>query len=336
MARFPRVTYPGAVFHVLNRFVDRHPFFQCDADYNRFLELFFEVAGQYRIATYAYCLMPNHFHFCIQTPTGEISAFLRRFLTRAAQTLNRRHLRTGHLFQGRSKTLIIETEAYFETVVAYVLLNSVRAGIVRDPLKYRWSSANEMLIENSPSPCRIDRWGLVEQISGAPVAPSATGAQIEYLRRWLRAVVAAENEKKFRDGHLGLTLGDDRFRRRVMLLTERRKRFEETRTRRAEDRPPENWSWSDCAAVAARAARSIGPGETSAWAGTPWLKRDLKVFLAHACARWTYDRIQREDGDRHRADYYATIVARLRHNPRKRAVVERIGVIPQGTFLTQP
>ena len=80
--RGPRISYPHAVLHVINRFVDRHPFFQEPKDFELFLDIYFEVAKSFGMMTYAYCLMPNHFHIVLETPSGELSKFLQRFLTK--------------------------------------------------------------------------------------------------------------------------------------------------------------------------------------------------------------------------------------------------------------
>jgi len=151
--RGPRITYPNAVFHIINRFVDKHPFFKTDEDYKTFLNIYYEIAKYYQIKTFSYCIMPTHFHYVIQTITGEISKFLQRFLTTSAQTLNRKYERTGHLFQGRTKTLIVQTELYFETVVKYVLLNPVKAKIVKNIFEYPYSSANDLLNLNEEKIC---------------------------------------------------------------------------------------------------------------------------------------------------------------------------------------
>jgi REP element-mobilizing transposase RayT len=145
MPRGPRISYPNAVFHVINRFVDRHPFFRTRTDYLTFLDIYFDVAGTFGLWTYSYDLMPNHFHFVLETPSGEISKFLQRFLTRAVQHLNAKHGRVGHLLQGRTKTLLVEKDRYLSTVIGYVLLNRVRAGLAPDVFSDPYNSANELL-----------------------------------------------------------------------------------------------------------------------------------------------------------------------------------------------
>ncbi|MEK8024030.1 MAG: transposase [Candidatus Hydrogenedentota bacterium] len=331
MSRGPRIAYKDAVYHVLNRFVDKHPFFQHESDYRRFLDLYFESAKMFRVVTYAYCLMPNHFHFCLRTPGGDISEFLRRFLTRASQELNRRHDRTGHLFQGRSKSLVIETESYFETVVAYIILNPVRAGFVRDPLLYPWCSAREMLGMGTQRN-RVDRHLLAEQLFGKNISSFDHVKQLGVLDRWFNELNAESNETLFREGHNGRFMSSHLFRKRIELQTERRQRFEETRKRRTMDRDAVSWSWSDLQQMADRFVMATSEMRRQAWSSIEAMHRELTIYIAHELARWTYDRIQHEDGDRHPNGYYSMIVSRMRKDRRKGALAEAI----RGTFSNIP
>jgi REP element-mobilizing transposase RayT len=320
MARRPRLTYPGAIFHVLNRFVDRHPFFRGKSDYEEFMRIYRETAKTCGILTYSYCLMPNHFHFCIQTTDGEISSFLRRFLTRAAQTLNRAHLRTGHLLQGRTKTLIVESEAYFETVNGYILLNAVRAGLVKNVLNYPWSSARE-LVDERPEPI-VARHALAEMIAGRPIKPSNVALQERALRNWLASLDPQSNEDDFRGGHHGSFLSSAAFRRSVLDRLERRKSIDEARRRRKTDRPAQ--SLADYREIARDFVRAGDPSWFRAWASGQAAEHELTVWLAHEAGRWTYERIQAEDKDRRPLGSYSMAVSRIRKDITKRKVAQEI------------
>lgn len=309
MPRGPRISYPGAIFHVLNRFVDRHPFFRTDKDYSGFLDIYFDVARSFKMRTYAFCLIPNHFHFCLETPTGDISNFLQRFLTRAAQTLNRRHGRTGHLFQGRSKTLLIGDDAHFGTVIGYVLLNGVRAKLSPNALSYKWCSASEMLRKG---PCRIDRHHLAEYLSGEDIDPRSEALQIRVLRRWLMSLDIRKNADAFRTDRHGSFMGTQEFRARVLTEKERRRKNENLRGRRKRDLDPKDWSWKDIQGKGAAIVRKWDDKMIRLWRNRQSAVRHVNVFIAHEIARWTYGQIQTADKDRQPLGSYSMIVSRMK------------------------
>jgi hypothetical protein len=86
--------------------------------------------------------MGNHYHLVIGTPEGNLSKGMRQLNGVYTQVSNRRHGRTGHLFQGRYKAVLVDRDAYFLEVSRYVVLNAVRAGMVKEPGRWRWSSYN--------------------------------------------------------------------------------------------------------------------------------------------------------------------------------------------------
>jgi len=231
--RGPRNCYPGAILHVINRFVDRHPFFKNSSDYEFFINTYFETAKTYDLETYAYCLMPNHFHIVLQTPSGEISKFLQRFLTRVAKKMNQTMNRKGHLFQGRSKTLIVDEEEYFSTVVGYTLLNPLRAGICSSILDYSWSSSIEML---SPQNSRISKELLFEKLFGIGCRDLNETLINEYFFNWLKNIDPLLVNKSFLDGHKGGFISSERFRKETLEAIERREKQISNEGRRKLDR----------------------------------------------------------------------------------------------------
>ena len=89
---------------------------------------------------YAYVLMTNHYHLLIETPEATLSKGMHRLNGSYTQRYNRRHGRVGHLFQGRYTSILVERESHLLTLIRYVVLNPVRAGIVRRPAEWKWSS----------------------------------------------------------------------------------------------------------------------------------------------------------------------------------------------------
>jgi len=142
MARALRIQYDGAVFHVTSRGNERKPVFRDDLDRETFLEVLRTTNERHNWLCHAYCLMTNHYHLVIETVDGELSAGMRQLNGVYTQRFNRRRGRAGHLFQGRFKAIVIEKERHLLEVCRYVVLNPVRARLVKHPGEWTWSSYN--------------------------------------------------------------------------------------------------------------------------------------------------------------------------------------------------
>ncbi len=316
--RGPRICYPHAILHVINRFVDRHPFFKSPGDYELFLDVYFEEAKSFGLWTYAYCLMPNHFHIVLEAPHGEISRFLQRFLTRVAKTMNRRRGRVGHLFQGRTKTLVVQSDAYLMTVIGYVLMNPVRAGICKSVCSYRWSSAREMLKSRNS---RIAQAALWPYLFDRPFNERTPEASLGTGRRWLASLRSDDISQTFEQGHRGGFLSDDKFRQTVLDRVERRKSEKGGRARRKGDRHRIRWEWNDML-KAARLVVDRTKGCPEGWHNKEQVVRHILWYLAHAGARMTWDEIRRCEGDDSAPlSRFSVAKMRLRQHPHKMKLV---------------
>jgi putative transposase len=141
MPRQPRYFIPNIPQHVIQRGVDRQAVFFSSRDYNLYLETLRDAASQYDCAIHAYVLMTNHTHLLITPGTKRSLPLLMQAMGRGyVQKLNRRYNRTGTLWQGRYKASLIQDSIYLLTCYRYIELNPVRAGIVRLPGDYRYSS----------------------------------------------------------------------------------------------------------------------------------------------------------------------------------------------------
>jgi REP element-mobilizing transposase RayT len=140
MSRPVRIEFPNALYHVTARGDRREDIFEDDVDRQAFLEIFGQVVKQFNWLCYAWCLMDNHYHLLIQTPYANLSKGMRQLNGVYTQSSNRRHARVGHLFQGRFKAILVDSDAYLLELARYVVLNPVRAGMVRKPDKWAWSS----------------------------------------------------------------------------------------------------------------------------------------------------------------------------------------------------
>lgn len=140
MSRPIRIEFPNALYHVTARGDRREDIFEDDADRQMFLSTLEQVITQFNWLCHAWCLMDNHYHLMIQTPDGNLSKGMRQLNGVYTQASNRRHRRVGHLFQGRFKAILVDSDAYLLELTRYVVLNPVRAGMVKKPDDWLWSS----------------------------------------------------------------------------------------------------------------------------------------------------------------------------------------------------
>jgi REP element-mobilizing transposase RayT len=136
------------------------PIFEDDRDRGIFLELLDEVVESFNLKCYAYCLMTNHYHLLIETIEANLSKSMRELNGVYTQRFNRRHNRVGHIFQGRYKSILVSKESHLLQLCRYVVLNPIRAGLVKKIKDYQWSSFGAMVGLN-PVPNFLDTdWGL--------------------------------------------------------------------------------------------------------------------------------------------------------------------------------
>jgi putative transposase len=132
MPRHARIDAPGAVHHVMVRGITRNAIFYDNEDRDRFIERAARVFGEGRITCYAFAMLSNHVHLLLRTGIIPIADTMRRLLTGYAVSFNRRHKRSGHLFQNRYKSILCEEEPYLLELVRYIRLNPLRAQVVQD------------------------------------------------------------------------------------------------------------------------------------------------------------------------------------------------------------
>ena len=148
MARPLRIEYEGAFYHVTSRGNERRKVFYAKADYEKFIFYLRDAQGKYGYLLHCYVLMTNHYHLLIETPHGNITKVMHYINGCYTSYINRRRKRSGHLFQGRYKAVLIDRDSYILELSRYVHLNPVRAKLVAKPQDYPHSSYRSYVLEN--------------------------------------------------------------------------------------------------------------------------------------------------------------------------------------------
>ena len=216
MARLHRYSLPGVPQHVIQRGNNRQPIFAAEADYRAYLDWLKQAADQHGLAIHAYVLMTNHVHLLV-TPEREesIGKALQSLGRRYVQYFNHTHGRTGTLWEGRYRATVVQAEDYLLTCSRYIELNPVRAGMVKSPAHYRYSSYRHNA-QGRKDPLLIEHE--VYRRLGRTIA-----ARCDAYRALFHGAVAEAALDEIREAtNKGWALGHDRFRDRIEHLAARR------------------------------------------------------------------------------------------------------------------
>jgi putative transposase len=178
MPRQARLDAPGALHHIMVRGINKTDIFSDAKDKEMFIERLGEVVIEGQCAVYAWAVMDNHSHILFRSGKHGITEVMRKVLTWYAQYYNRRHTRTGHLFENRYKSILCDEERYLLALVRYIHLNPVRAKIVasiEELDNYPWSG-HQMIIKREKN-----KWMDVEHVL-AGFGETRRRAKREYLR----------------------------------------------------------------------------------------------------------------------------------------------------------
>ena len=161
MPRQARIDAPGALHHIMVRGIERRKIFYDDKDRNDFVKRLGNLVLETRTQCLAWALIPNHFHLLLRTGSVPIATVMRRLLTGYAIVFNRRHRRSGHLFQNRYKSILCEEHTYLKELVRYIHLNPLRAKVVKDISaldRYRYSGHSYLMGK------RTNEWQALERV----------------------------------------------------------------------------------------------------------------------------------------------------------------------------
>lgn len=191
-------------------------------DRTRFFLLLQESVECFEYRIHAYCLMTTHVHMTIQVGSVPLSRIMQNIGLRYTQFINRKYTRTGHLFQGRFKALLIDADNYLLELIRYIHLNPVRAGMVKRPEEYIWSSHSSYSgVAPRPPWLTID-WALA-QFAGQPALAA------ERFKTFVNEGLEEGHRKDFHSGSFaGRALGDDRFIDRALLKAKEQRQSEIT------------------------------------------------------------------------------------------------------------
>ena len=141
MARQPRLALPGYPHHVIQRGNNRQPIVLDETDRKMLYSLWLEESLRHKVAVNAYVLLDNHFHMLLTPPSDEAMSLMMQSVGRTyVRYFNKRHTRSGTLWEGRYKSSLVDSEAYLLTCMAYIDLNPVRAGLAESAEAFNWSS----------------------------------------------------------------------------------------------------------------------------------------------------------------------------------------------------
>ncbi|MDR1394240.1 MAG: transposase [Bifidobacteriaceae bacterium] len=155
MASTTRAVAESGIYHAMMRGVEKRVIFADREDYARYEEVLADTTAATGVTVLAHVLMPNHVHLLVEDLGEALSAYFRRLGSVYARWFNGRHGRVGHLFQGRFRSIPVDTPEYLAAVVRYIHRNPAKAGLVAQPSDYRWSSRSQL--DGGPGPANLRR-----------------------------------------------------------------------------------------------------------------------------------------------------------------------------------
>ncbi len=187
----PLRTAPGGfIYHVLNRASGKRKIFDHDRDYLAFERVLGEVQERIAMRILAWCVMPNHWHLLLwPRQDRDLSNYMRLVTLIHTQ---RRHAHrgtagTGHLYQGRFKSFVVQNDAHFLAVSRYVEANALRGNLVRRAEDWRWGSLWRVQERKADQPPRLHPWPVTRPSDWLIyVNQPAEAVEIDALRRCAR------------------------------------------------------------------------------------------------------------------------------------------------------
>jgi len=206
MTRAWRIEYEGALYHVLSRGNERCNIVVDDKDRNLFLDTVGEMSQRFEVDICAYVLMDNHYHLLIRTQRANLSKGMQWLGATYTKRFNIRHFRSGHLFQGRFKNMLVQNDAYLLQLSYYIHRNPVRAGIVKRLSSYKWSSYPAYAYDD-----KVKKWLNTELILSQFL--NVSDRNLAY--RGAAQKYAKEEQRTWEDLRHGIFLGTKKFVQKI-------------------------------------------------------------------------------------------------------------------------
>jgi len=198
MARPYRLEAENTLYHLTNRGDGRKKIYKSENDYEKFLEYVLQAKKRYKFRLYAYVLMRNHYHLLVETLQANLSRIMHFINSSYTTYYNVKHKKSGHLFQGRYKSIIVDKDSYFHELSRYIHLNPVKVGIVKLPEEYKWSSYKAYIGKEENKYIDKEEIKAITELWG---------------RRYRNFVMKSIDEKRspFKEVYGGILLGSTRF-----------------------------------------------------------------------------------------------------------------------------
>lgn len=195
MPRTNRALVDNCFYHLINRGNGRQQIFHKDGDYSTFMDVLLPERGKYGVKLLAWCLMPNHFHLLVQpSEADQLNKWMQWLMTTHVRRYHKHYGTSGHVWQGRYKSFIIQSDDHLLTVVRYIEANPVRATLTPTARQWPWSShqgRNAATEELRPDPLPIN---LPEDWT-AFVDKPFTDAEVEKVRNSVNRQTPFGNER---------------------------------------------------------------------------------------------------------------------------------------------
>lgn len=203
MSRPLRISFDNAVYHITARGNRKEKIFYSNDDKRIFLQKMDQTSLKYSFICYAYCLMDNHYHLFIKTPSGNISQGMHYLNASYANYFTAKYKINGPLFQGRYKSLLVDEDNYALTLSTYIHLNPIRAGIAKNLDEYTWSSLLDYLGKRKKELKKLDTQFILTQLHN-----NLSQSRVIYKRYLLENLTMDFPAK---DIYRGIALGDETF-----------------------------------------------------------------------------------------------------------------------------
>lgn len=208
MARPLRIEFEGAVYHVTARGNERRKIFFSKKDYEKFKEYIADAREKYGFILHGYVFMTNHYHLLIETPEKNLSKIMHYINSSYTTYTNVKRKRSGHLFQGRFKSIVVDKDSYLLELSRYLHLNPVRAKLVEKPEEYRYSSYVSYISAHGET--LVTRSSILEMLNA-----KENEARKRY-KAFVENAMGKEVESPVAKVYGGMILGSDSFIRDIL------------------------------------------------------------------------------------------------------------------------